>query len=135
MKAMRRALANGLLRGGVALSLAYLLVLQSLIAGMAQGAMAGAGAGPLAVICTPRGLVAVDPAADPDLPGKTLLHWHCAAHCQLASAATPVAAGARAGAISAPRQQVIAIAFTPADIAPSACEQRVAEARAPPFSL
>jgi hypothetical protein len=135
MKTMRRALRNGLWSGGIVLALAYLLVLQSLLAGLAQGALAAASTGPLAVICTPSGLVTLDPSRDGEIPGKELLHWHCAAFCQSASAGTPVLPGTQTGFVSAPRQQIVAIASTPADIAQSAFIGSIAEARAPPSSI
>ena len=76
-----------------------------------------------------------DVPRDGETPGGALPHWHCAALCQLASAATSDIPGAWAGVISAPRQQIIAIAFIPAAIAPPLFHGLFAEARAPPFSI
>src|SRR5262245_38678887 len=117
MKTMRRALRNTWLGGGLALSLAYLLVLQGLLASRAQGTMAAASTGPHTVICTPGGLVEIDPAADRGIPGKDALRWHCATLCQMASAGVPAILGAQTDGVSAPRQQVVAVAFTPSDMA------------------
>jgi hypothetical protein len=135
MKTMRRALRKTWLSGGLALSLAYLLVLQGLLASRAQGTMAAASTGPQTVICTSGGLVEIDPAADRDIPGKDALRWHCATLCQMASAGVPAILGAQTGGVPAPRRQAIAIAFTPSDMARSAFKGLIAEARAPPFSI
>src|SRR5262245_51996148 len=135
MKTMRQALRDRSLRSGTVLSLVYFLLLQSLLAGMAQGAMAAATVGPVAVICTSHGLVALDPGADRDAPGDDALRRHCATLCQLASAGTPDVPEAPAVAIAAPRRQGIAVSYIPADIARSAIHALIAEARAPPSSI
>jgi hypothetical protein len=135
MKTTRQALRNGLLRSGTALSLAYLLVLQGLLASMAQGTWAAAGAGPLHVICTSNGIAVQGPTDDSDIPGKDALRWHCATLCQLAAGATDALLGARTGFVSAPRQQVIAVYLPPADAPQASLADLIAEARAPPSSI
>lgn len=117
------------------LSLAYLLVLQALLASAAQGTLAAAGAGPFHVICTPNGIAVLDPARDSDIPGKDALRWHCATLCQSVSGATPAVLGAQTGFVCAPRQQAIAVSFTPASTPRSVLADLIAEARAPPFSI
>jgi hypothetical protein len=133
MKTMRLTLRDRLWGSAIALSIAYLLVLQALLAGMAQGMMAAASAGPLDIICTSNGIVSH--TGEGDLPGGEALRWHCATLCQLASTAAPVVLGAHTGFVYAPSRRVIATCPNPADICQSAFQALIAEARAPPFSI
>jgi len=132
MKTMRRILRNGLAGGGIAFSLAYLLMLQGIVASMAQGTMAAAASGPLTVICTPSGLFVQYPGGG-EGPGNDARRWHCTTLCQLASAGTAAVLGSEAGAVSAPLQQFSMLAAAPAGIARPRTPERIAEARAPPF--
>lgn len=120
--------------GVIAVSMAYLLMLQGLVAGMGQGAMAAAGAGPQYVICTGTGLVTVDRLPGGDIPGSKPPYGHCAALCQLASAAAPAILGAKAGFAHPQPQGGIAARFPPDHILPSHAPDLIAEARAPPSS-
>lgn len=135
MKTIRHALGNGLLRSGIAVSLAYLLLLQSLLAGMAEGALVTARAGALPVICTSRGPDVPHPAVNHDIPVKPAPHRHCATLCQVASAGALAVLGAQAGIIAAPRQQGVAVSFTPREVTQSVAIGLIPEARAPPSSI
>ncbi len=134
MQTMRRTLRDRLPSGAVAVSLAYLLLLQGLLAGLAQGTMTAASAGPLHIICTSNGLVAVNPADAGDIPGGAALRWHCKTLCLLASTSAPALLGTHTGFVHAPSPQV-APCLTPADISQSAFQALIAEARAPPLSI
>jgi hypothetical protein len=78
---MREAFGCRWTRTATTALLAYLLLLQALIASIAQGAMAAATAIPLQVICTPNGIV-VAPATDEAHPAGKVVHGHCATLCQ-----------------------------------------------------
>lgn len=134
MQTMRRTLRDRLSSGAIALLLAYLLLLQGLLAGLAQGTMTAASAGPLHVICTSNGIVAVNPADDGDIPGCAALRWHCKTLCLLASTSAPAVLGTHTGFVHPPSRQV-ATCLTPADISQSAFRALIAEARAPPISI
>lgn len=135
MKTMRRIVRDRHWSGVIAVSMAYLIMLQGLAAAMAQGAMAAAGAGPQYVICTAKGLVTVDPAPGGDIPGSKPPPWHCAALCQLASTAAPAVLGAKLGFVHLPPQRAVAAWVPPDDVLPSHAPGLIAEARAPPSSM
>jgi hypothetical protein len=134
MKTMRLIMRDRLWSGAIAAALAYLLVLQGLLAGMAQGAMAAASAGPLPVICTSHGVIAADSSPEGESPGDAFLRLHCATLCQLAAGAAPAVLGAQASFLQAPQRQPIAIIPAPADISQPVIQALIAEARAPPVS-
>lgn len=81
---MRAMLGDRLFGGGLAVLLAYVLLLQGLVAAVGQGLMAAGGDG---VICTPSGLVPVEPRAPatPELPA----HGCCLALCQAMGGLAP----------------------------------------------
>jgi hypothetical protein len=133
MKTMRLIVRDRLWSGAIAAALAYLIVLQSLLAGMAQGAMAAASTGPLPVICTSHGVIAA-PSPDGDTSGDAFLRLHCATLCQLAAGAAPAVLAAQTSFLHAPQRESIAPFPAPADISRPALQALIAEARAPPVS-
>lgn len=141
MKTMRLILRDRLWSGAIAASLAYLIVLQSLLAGMAQGTLAAASTGPQPVICTSHGVIAAVPLPGGDTfpngesPGDAFLRLHCATLCQLSAAAAPAVLGAQTSFLQAPQRQLIAIFPAPADISQPVIQALIAEARAPPVSV
>jgi hypothetical protein len=94
MKAMRLFLRDRLLAGASAALVAYLLVFQTLLAGMAHGAMAAAVGNPLGVICASDGSVSAGHSTPDDGSGSREPACPCATLCQFASglaAASPPA--------------------------------------------
>ena len=138
MQAIRRALRERMTGGGAILSLAYLLVLQAVLASMAHGAMAATASQSLLVICASDGPVILDAGkAGSDGTGgptDTMLRWHCATHCH-AAAAGPAIPGPAANSLHAPAVDTISRA-APATVPPRpAFAGSLAEARAPPSSI
>lgn len=134
MKTIRRRLRGGTAGGAMVIALAYLLILQAALAGIARGAMAAAEAGPLHVICTPSGLSLPDGGGDRGIPGEDDLHRHCAALCLLASStgAMPPAVDT---AVPAPARRVAVMVAAPSGQVPTAPRGALPEARAPPSSI
>ena len=121
--------------GGMALALVYLIMLEGVLASMAQGTMAAANAGPLQVICTASGITVVKHAPDGDTPDHEALRWHCATLCQVSSAGAPAVLGAQAGFVSAPQTEAPLVFLAAAEILRLSPQRLIAEARAPPFSI
>jgi hypothetical protein len=133
MKTMRQILQDRFWSGAIAVSIAYLMIFQSLCAALAQGAMAAA---PQYVICTSKGLVAADPAPGGGMPGSEPPPWRCVTLCQLASTAAPAVFGAEASFAYAFPQWVTPAYFPPSGrILPASAPGLIAEARAPPRSM
>jgi hypothetical protein len=124
--------------GGVILSLAYLLVLQAVLASMAHGAMAAWPPGSLFVICTSDGPVRRDVTSPGEggagEPADGMLRWHCARHCQAAGTG-PTISGPVADAIHVPAPAAGNIAVPAAIPSRPAFHGSLADARAPPSSI
>jgi hypothetical protein len=135
MKTIRQISRDRWLGGGIALALVYLIMLQSMLASVAQGTLAGANAGQLQIICAAGGITAVKHAPAGDIPDHEALHWHCAALCQVSSAGTPAVLGAQAGFISAPQAAAPVVFLASAEILRPSFQRLIAEARAPPPSI
>lgn len=115
--------------GGFAGLIAILLLLQGLLAGMAQGAMAAAAVDPLHVICSVEGAVPVDGG---DTPLRKAADCPCGTLCQLASAFAPVLPGDQPGLILAEPREAGRLAFSPTSPSHASLRGLIAEARAPP---
>ncbi|PRD41896.1 hypothetical protein C5748_19670 [Phyllobacterium phragmitis] len=90
MKTMRLVLRDRVSATAIAVLIAYFFVLQGLIGGMAQGAMAASAVDPLHVICSSSGAATIDLPADQHDPTKTVVDCPCCTLCSLASMAMPV---------------------------------------------
>ncbi|PWK75660.1 DUF2946 family protein [Aminobacter sp. AP02] len=129
MKSIRLILRDRLSTGAIAGMIAFLLLLQGLLAGTAQGAMAAAAADPLGIICTMDGM---GPAMGETQPARSPADCPCGTLCQLAATSAPGLPGEQLAFIIAP------LPVHRADIAEAGESVRqglrglIAEARAPP---
>jgi hypothetical protein len=136
MNAIRRALRERVTGGGAILSLVYLLVLQTLLASMAQGVLAARLSPAQQIICTAHGPVSRDAPSDQSEgdPGEALLRWHCATLCQAASGGGLVVLGPVVGNLPAPALQPVASPRPLTRVSPPAFAGLLPEARGPPAS-
>ncbi|RJG43590.1 hypothetical protein D3Y55_04470 [Mesorhizobium sp. DCY119] len=135
MKLMRHLLKDRLSVGAIAALIGYMLLLQGLVAGFSQGAMAASALDPLHVICASDGTIstaAKDPAGS---PVDKAFQCPCATLCQLAATATPAVLGQLAVFAYAAPKDTNAVRFEQADVFQSVFRGLLAEARAPPLSM
>ena len=110
----------------------YLLLVQAVLAGLAQGAMATAVTDSVIVICSSHGAVTVKaPGSDGPPPAKAF-HCPCATLCQLAATAVPVVFGGFIGIAAMPLGPPLAGLRMPPEALTEVLEHLAAEARAPP---
>ena len=132
MGTMRSILRDRVSASAVVLLVACLLLIQGLLAGTAQGAMAASAADPLAIICSSSGHSSIDDAGHGNLPGKK--SPECGTLCRLASAAMPaILAGQTTALYIAVEAAIDATIRTDAAVSP-ALRGRIAEPRAPPIT-
>ena len=136
MKAMRLLLRDRASAGTIAVLIAYSLLLQGLLAGMAQGTLATSAVDPLHVICTSSGAVSVAPDDENGSSPVKSIHCPCATLCRLACAAMPAVFGSRPGLpdYAAPCEAVD-IHIAPVSISLPALRGLIGEPRAPPGSI
>ena len=128
---MRRILRDRVSAGAIALLVTYLLLVQSVLAGLAQGAMAAATTDAAIVICSSHGVVTIN-VAGTNAPPETSFHCPCATLCQLAATSAPAVSGGFIGiADTAPGQRIAGYCI-PGAVPPPILAHLVAEARAPP---
>jgi len=132
MKTMRRILRDRVSAGAIALLVTYLLLVQSVLAGLAQGAMAAATTDAAIVICSSHGAVTINAAGSNAPPPDQSLHCPCATLCQLTATAAPAVSGGFIGIADAPPGQPIAGYCIPGAAPLPVLGHLVAEARAPP---
>ncbi|MBB2970571.1 DUF2946 family protein [Mesorhizobium sp. RMAD-H1] len=89
MKAIRRILRDRISATAIAVLAAYFLLLQGLLGGMAQGAMAASAVDPLHVICSSSGAATIDQPGDQNGPAGKAADCPCCTLCRLACAAMP----------------------------------------------
>ncbi|PYE89938.1 DUF2946 family protein [Phyllobacterium leguminum] len=134
MRFTRQLLKDRLSAGAIALLMAYLLVLQSLLGIMAQSAMATSALGPLHVICTSTGAEAADPGGQGGLPQKAP-ECPCASLCQLASGATPAILNSNPDLPVIVRSYAVKIGPVLPDAGRHLPRGLIGQPRAPPVSL
>jgi hypothetical protein len=135
MKLMRHLLKDRLSVGAIAALIGYMLLLQGLVAGFSQGAMAASALDPLHVICASDGTISTA-AKDPGgSPVDKAFQCPCATLCQLAATSAPAILGeVVAFAYTAPKD-TNAVCFEQAGVFQPALRGLLAEARAPPLSM
>ncbi len=134
MGTMRSILRDRVSASAVALLVACLFLIQGLLSGTAQGAMAASAVDPFAIICSSSGHGPIDDAGHGNLPAKKAPECPCGTLCRLASAAMPaVLAGQAAILYVAVETAIDATIRTDADV-PLALRGRIAEPRAPPIT-
>jgi len=133
MGTIRSFLRDRVSASAVALLVACLLLIQGLLSGTAQGAMAASAVDPLAIICSSSGHgAAVDNTGHGNLPGKK--SPECGTLCRLASAAMPaILAGQTTALYIAVEAAIDETIRTDAAVSP-VLRGRIAEPRAPPIA-
>jgi hypothetical protein len=138
MKTMRLILRDRVSARTIAMLITYLLLAQSVLAGLAQGAMAAATTDTDAaiVICSSHGPITVNATEPNSPPPDASFHCPCATLCQLAATAVPAVFGGFIGTTDAPSSQPIAGDCIPGAALSAVLGHLIAEARAPPaFSV
>jgi len=118
----------------IAMLITYLLLAQSVLAGLAQGAMAAATTDTDAaiVICSSHGPITINAAGSNSPPPDRSFHCPCATLCQLAATAAPAVFGGFIGTTDAPSSQPIEGDCIPRAALSAVLGHLIAEARAPP---
>lgn len=132
MKTMRLILRDRGPAGTIAALITYLLLIQAVLAGLAQGAMVAPPRDPAFVICTSHGPVTIDPAGSETSPANAAFHCPCATLCQLAATSAPAVLGGFLGFANRPSGQPLTGHRIRGFAPPSPLEHLAAEARAPP---
>lgn len=131
MNSMRRMLRDKISVTAIVTLFAYLLLLQGLLSGTSQGAMAAAAVDPLHEICFSSG--AVGQATNDENPAKKALDCPCGTLCRLASTDMPAILGGE-GPLKFSKIEVAVAAKLPLKEVASITPRRlIAEPRAPPF--
>lgn len=116
----------------IAVLVTYLLLVQAVLAGLAQGAMATAATDSVIVICSSHGPVTVKVPVSGGPPPTKAFHCPCATLCQLAATAVPVVFDGFIGLADPPSGRPVAVYLTAAAPPAAFVEHLAAEARAPP---
>jgi hypothetical protein len=132
MKTLRRILSDRMSATAIAVLAAYLLLLQGLIGGMAQGAMAASAVDPLHVICSSSGAAVADLPADGNGPAKKAADCPCCTLCRLASMAMPAVLGGGGAFIHFAALSDTAVPPHTEIGSPLPLRRLIAEPRAPP---
>lgn len=133
MGTMRSILRDRGSASAVALLFACLLLIQGLLSGTAQGAMAASAADPFTVICSSDGHGSVNDAGHGNLPAKKAPECPCGTLCRLASAAMPAILGGQAGPLYVAVETAIDTTIRADEVVSLALRGRIAEPRAPPI--
>jgi hypothetical protein len=131
MITMRRIVGDRITATAIALLFAYLLLLQALLAGTSQGAMAAAAVDSLHEICFSSGAVGQTP--DDSIPAKKSTECPCGTLCRLASTDMPAILGGERPLAFATIEDAVAISLPQEDVASTTPRGLIAEPRAPPF--
>ncbi|CAN7566653.1 hypothetical protein [Rhizobium sp. LjRoot258] len=134
MGTMRSILRDQLSASAVALLVACLLLMQGLLTGTAQGAMAASAVDPFEIICSSSGHGSVDDAGHGNLPAKKAPECPCGTLCRLASASTPAILGGQAGPLYVAVETAIDTTIRTDAVFSPALRGRIAEPRAPPVT-
>lgn len=131
MTTMRRILRDRLSAAAIMLLFAQLLLLQGLLAGASQGAMAAASVDPLHEICFSSGAIGQVP--NDRIPAKSSNECPCGTLCRLASTDMPAILGAEGPLTLAATQLAVSVALPPGKATPTTPRGLIPEPRAPPF--
>jgi hypothetical protein len=131
MKTMRRLLRDRISATAIALLFAYLLLLQGLLSGTSQGAMAAAAVDPLHEICFSSG--SIGQAPDDSIPAEKSTECPCGTLCRLASTDLPAILGGERPLAFATIEDAVAVSLPNEEVASTTPRGRIAEPRAPPF--
>jgi hypothetical protein len=134
MGTMRSILRDWVSASAVALLVAGLLLIQGLLSGTAQGAMAASAVEPFEIICSLSGHGSVNDAAHGNLPAKKVPECLCGTLCRLASAAMPAILSGQAGPLYVAVDAAIDTAIRTDAVFLPALRGRIAEPRAPPIT-
>jgi hypothetical protein len=132
MKTMRLILRDRISATAIALLVACLLLLQGLLSGTSQGAMAAAAVDPLHEICFSSG--SIGQAPEDSIPAKKSTACPCGTLCRLASTDMPAILGGEHPVALAAVDFPIGVALPPKEVASTPPRGLIAEPRAPPFS-
>ncbi|TCN22079.1 DUF2946 family protein [Sinorhizobium americanum] len=131
MKTMRLIVRDKISATAIALLFAYLLLLQALLSGTSQGAMAAAAVDPLHEICFSSG--SIGQASGDSIPVKKSTKCPCGTLCRLASTDLPAILGGERPLAFATIEDAVAVSLTNEDVASTTPRGLIAEPRAPPF--
>jgi hypothetical protein len=136
MGMIRTVLRDRVSTGAITLLVACLLMIQGLLAGQAQGAMAGMATDPLQSICSMSGEISAAQAENDD-PSHGSSHGKgadcpCCTLCRLASFAMPAILGADAVVAYSAVETVATISFVVEPAVGSPRRGLIAQPRAPP---
>lgn len=131
MSTMRRILRDRISAAAIMLLFAQLLLLQGLLAGASQGAMAAASVDQLHEICFSSG--AIGQAPNDSIPAKSSNECPCGTLCRLASTDVPAILGGEVPLTLAAIQIAFTAALPPEEVASTTPRGLIPEPRAPPF--
>jgi hypothetical protein len=131
MKTMRLILRDKISATAIALLFAYLLLLQGLLSGTSQGAMAAAAVDPLHEICFSSG--SLGRTTDDESPAKKAIDCRCGTLCRLASTDMPAILGGQDPVALTAVDVPIGVALPLEEVASTSPRGLIAEPRAPPF--
>ncbi|EPE99987.1 hypothetical protein RGCCGE502_01841 [Rhizobium grahamii CCGE 502] len=130
---MRSILRDRVSASAVALLVACLLLIQGLLSGTAQGAMAASAVDPFAIICSSSGHSSINEAGHGNLPAKKAPECPCGTLCRLASTAMPAILGGQAAPLYVAVDTAIDTTIRADAVVSLALRGRIAEPRAPPI--
>ncbi|WP_019279610.1 DUF2946 domain-containing protein [Rhizobium grahamii] len=133
MGTMRSILRDRVSASAVALLVACLLLIQGLLSGTAQGAMAASAVDPFAIICSSSGHSSINEAGHGNLPAKKAPECPCGTLCRLASTAMPAILGGQAAPLYVAVDTAIDTTIRADAVVSLALRGRIAEPRAPPI--
>ncbi|ACP22068.1 hypothetical protein NGR_b06100 (plasmid) [Sinorhizobium fredii NGR234] len=131
MITMRGIVGDRITATAIALLFAYLLLLQGLLSGTSQGAMAAAAVDPLHEICFSSG--SIGQARDDGTPAKKSSNCPCGTLCRLASTDMPAILGGENPVALAAVDIPVGVVPSPEEVASTTLRRLIAEPRAPPF--
>ncbi|MEZ2128858.1 MULTISPECIES: DUF2946 family protein [unclassified Sinorhizobium] len=134
MKIMRLLLRDRVSAGAIAVLVAYLLLLQGALSGMAQATVAASAVDSLHVLCSSSG-IAADPANNDGAPAKKALDCPCGTLCRLASTAMPAILDGQTGVIPIATPVALDVHFPANNVFLPALRGLIGEPRAPPVSI
>lgn len=134
MGMMRRLLRDRVSASAVAVLVACLLLIQGLLAGTAQGAMAASAADPFHVICSMSGTGSVDQSGHDNAPLKKVPECPCGTLCRLAAGAMPAILGGQSGSLYLAVETAIDSVFPEEHVSSPVLRDLIGQPRAPPLS-
>ncbi len=131
MKTLRLVLKDRVSAGAIAVLVAFMLLMQGLLGGVAQGSMASAAVDPFNLLCVSHEGDGFDQRLPSDGPVKSG-HDLCATLCQLASGYTPALPGRSVEIASPALRDAGEVYFARKSVSRAVLRSLFAEARAPP---